>query len=152
MPMRAFKAALVSLAILFAIIQLIPVVRSNPPGASDPDAPAAIAGLLKRACYDCHSNETRWPWYSFIAPASWLVSHHVAEARRRLNFSEWEEYASDPDTASHKLAQIADQVASGKMAPWYYRAMHRDARLNPAERQALIRWAQASSAAMRSSD
>jgi hypothetical protein len=150
--MRVLKAALVSFAVLFAAIQLIPVSHSNPPDASNPKAPAAIVGLLTRACYDCHSNQTRWPWYSFIAPASWLVSHHVAEARQRLNFSEWEAYTSDPDTASHKLAEIADQVASRKMAPWYYRAMHRDARLSPAERQALIRWARASSAAMRSSD
>jgi hypothetical protein len=149
--MRVLKAALVSFAVLFAI-QLIPVSHSNPPEASNPEAPAAIVRLLMHACYDCHSNQTRWPWYSFIAPASWLVSRHVAEARQRLNFSEWEAYASDPDTASHKLAEIADQVASRKMAPWYYRAMHRDARLNPAERQALIRWARASSAAMKSSD
>ncbi|MBV8453202.1 MAG: heme-binding domain-containing protein [Deltaproteobacteria bacterium] len=145
------KVALVSFAVLCAAIQLIPVSRSNPPAARNPEAPTAIVRLLTRACYDCHSNQTRWPWYSFIAPASWLVSRHVAEARRRLNFSEWGAYASDPDTASHKLAEIADQVASGKMAPWYYRAMHRDAWLNPAERQALIRWARASSAAMRSS-
>jgi len=150
--MRVVKVALVSVAILFTAIQLIPVARSNPPEAGNPDAPAAIVGFLKRACYDCHSNQTRWPWYSFIAPASWLVSLHLAEARRRLNFSEWEAYTSDPDTAAHKLAQIADQVASGKMAPWYYRVMHRDARLNPAQRQELIRWAHASSAAVKSSD
>src|SRR6516225_9811056 len=137
--MRLARAASVC-AIIFAAVQLIPVSRSNPPDASNLYAPAGIAGLLKRACNDCHSNQTRWPWYSFIAPVSWVVSRHVAEARRRLNFSEWEAYTSDPDTASHKLAQIADQVASGKMAPWYYRVMHRDARLNPAQRQELIRW------------
>ena|SRR6266851_1844333 len=150
--MRAVKAALASLAVLFITIQLIPVSRANPPEQNNPDAPAAIVRLLKRACYDCHSNQTRWPWYSFVAPASWLVSRHVAEARRRLNFSEWEAYASDPDTAAHKLAEIADQVASGKMAPWYYRAAHPEARLKPTERQALIRWARASWAAVRSSD
>jgi hypothetical protein len=152
MLMRVFRAVLLAFAILFAAIQLVPIARLNPPEASNPQAPASIVRLLRRACYDCHSNQTRWPWYSFIAPASWLVSRHVAEARRRLNFSEWDAYASDPDTASHKLAQIADQVASGKMAPWYYRAMHPGARLNVAQRQALIRWAQASAAAMRSSD
>jgi hypothetical protein len=117
-----------------------------------PAAPPTIVGLLKRACYDCHSNRTRWPWYSFIAPASWVVSRHVIEARRRLNFSEWDAYASDPDTAAHKLEEIADQVASRKMAPWYYRAMHPDARLNRSEREALIRWARTASAAMQSSD
>jgi Haem-binding domain len=150
--MRAAKVVVVSLAAAFAAIQLIPVSRSNPPETSDPEAPAVIVLLLKRACYDCHSNQTRWPWYSFVAPASWLISRHVTEARQRLNFSEWEAYTSDPDTASHKLAEIADQVAGEKMAPWYYRAMHAGARLNRTERQKLIAWARASSVAMRSSN
>jgi Haem-binding domain len=150
--MRAAKVVMVLVAVNFAAIQLIPVARSNPPDAGDPDAPAAIVGLLKRACYDCHSNQTRWPWYSFVAPVSWLVSQHVTEARQHLNFSEWEAYTSDPDTASHKLSEIADQVAGRKMAPWYYRAMHPDARLNGTERQALISWARTTSAAMKSSD
>src|SRR5947209_17017439 len=74
------------------------------------------------------------------------------EARRRLNFSEWDAYASDPDTAGHKLAEIADEVSSGRMAPLYYRAMHARARLKRAERDQLIRWARASSAATRSPD
>jgi hypothetical protein len=72
--------------------------------------------------------------------------------RRHLNFSEWEAYASDPDTAYHKLAEIADEVAKGEMVPWYYRAMHQEVRLNTDERQALIRWVRASSAAMRTPD
>jgi hypothetical protein len=148
--MRVAKSPLVSIAVVFAAIQVIPVSHSNPPEASHPDAPAAIVTLLKRACYDCHSNEARWPWYSFVAPVSWVVSHHVSEARRRLNFSEWDAYASDPDTASHKLAEIADQVANGKMPPWYYRAMHPEGRLNRAEGQDLIGWARATSASMQS--
>jgi len=149
---RAVKGMLVSLAVVFVMIQLIPVSRLNPPETGPLDAPGATLGLLKRACYDCHSNETRWHWYSYIAPASWLVSRHVSEARRRLNFSDWEAYASDPDTAAHKLAEIAAQVANQKMAPWYYRAIHREARLNFVERATLIRWARASFAAMRSPD
>jgi Haem-binding domain len=143
---------LVCLAVGFVAIQLVPAPRTNPPEVADPDAPAPIIRLLNRACYDCHSNQTRWPWYSFVSPASWLVSRHVAEARRHLNFSEWDAYVSDPDTVSHKLAEVADQVASGKMAPWYYRLMHPDARLKPDERQALVRWARLSSAATKSSD
>jgi hypothetical protein len=150
--MRVVKAAAILLAIALPAIQLIPASHSNPPEASDPDAPAPIVRILKRACYDCHSNQTRWPWYSFVAPASWLVSRHVTEARQRLNFSEWEAYASDPDTASHKLTEIADQVSGEKMAPWYYRAMHPQARLSRAERRRLIDWARARSAAMKTSD
>jgi hypothetical protein len=150
--MRAAKCAGVLLAVFFVAIQLFPVAHSNPAETNNPSAPLAILAMLKRACYDCHSNQTRWPWYSYIAPMSWAVSRHVAEARRRLNFSEWDAYASDPDTAAHKLAEIADEVSSGRMAPWYYRAMHARARLNRAERDQLIRWARASSAATRSPD
>jgi hypothetical protein len=146
------KAALGSLAVLFSAAQIIPVSCKNPPERSDPQAPAAIIRLLRRACYDYHSNETRWPWYSAIAPVSWIVSRHVTEARQRLNFSEWADYASDPDTASHKFAEIANEVESGRMAPWYYRMMHREARLDVVERQSLIRWARRTSATTRSSD
>jgi hypothetical protein len=150
--MRVAKAAVTWLGVAFAAIQIIPAARSNPPEASAPTAPVAIVALLKRACYDCHSNRTRWPWYSYVAPASWVVSRHVIDARRRLNFSEWEAYASDPDTAAHKLAEIADPVSKGEMAPRYYRMMHPAAQLNRVEREELVRWARASSAATRSSD
>jgi heme-binding protein len=150
--MRVANGAAILLALAFVVVQLIPAPRTNPPGGADPEAPAVIVRLLRRACYDCHSNQTRWPWYSHLAPGSWLISRHVAEARRRLNFSEWQAYSSDPDTASHKLGEIAEQVSNGKMAPWYYRAMHPAARLSHAERQELIRWARASSAALRTSD
>lgn len=150
--MRAAKAAAILLAVSFAAIQAIPVSHSNPAASSDPNAPAAIANVMRRACYDCHSNQTRWPWYSFVAPASWLISRHVTEARQRLNFSEWDAYASDPETAAHKLAEIADQVATGKMAPCYYQAMHPEARLNRTERGELIRWAHNKAAAMRASE
>lgn len=147
--MRVVRALAMLLGVFFVGIQLVPVARSNPPEEGNPDAPPAILRVLKRACYDCHSNQTRWPWYSYIAPISWVVSRHVLEARRRLNFSEWEAYASDPDTASHKLGEIADEVSTGRMAPLYYRAMHAGARLNHAERDQLIRWAQAGSATRR---
>jgi hypothetical protein len=142
---RLRTVALLSFGII-AVAQIVPVSRTNPPAESDLEAPPGVARLLHRACYDCHSNQTRWPWYSSIAPISWIVSRHVTRARQRLNFSEWADYASDPDTASHKLAEIADQVASRRMAPWYYRMTHPPARLNPDERQELIRWARTASA------
>jgi Haem-binding domain len=150
--MRWGKRALTALVVAFGLIQLIPATHSNPPEMGNPEAPTAILGLLRRACYDCHSNQTRWLWYSYVAPASWLVSCHVMEARRRLNFSEWEAYASDPDTASHKLNEIAVQVSSTKMVPWYYRAIHPEARLSQAERRELIHWAKTTAAAIRSLD
>ena len=114
--------------------------RTNPPIVSDLVAPHDVTGILRAACYDCHSNETRWPWYTAIAPLSWLIDHDVTEGRRRLNFSQWASYASDPGTVSQKLAKISQVVANGDMAPWYYRLLHPNARLAPAQRQALIRW------------
>jgi Haem-binding domain len=143
--MRLRTLTLLSFGIV-AAAQIVPVSRANPPAESDLGAPLGAASLLHRACYDCHSNQTQWPWYSSIAPISWIVSRHVTRARQRLNFSEWADYASDPNTASHKLAEIADEVASGKMAPWYYRMTHPRARLSPNERQELIRWARTASA------
>ena len=76
------KYAVLALAAVFVAIQLVPVHRDNPPVASDLDAPADVKSILRRACYDCHSNETRWPWYAYVAPVSWLVAHDVEEGRR----------------------------------------------------------------------
>jgi hypothetical protein len=95
---------------------------------------------LQRSCYDCHSNETRWPWYSAVAPVSWWIHYEVAEGRRRLNFSSWTDYASDPGTEDQKLDEIAHLIASDSMPPWYYRMMHTGARLTPEDRVAISRW------------
>jgi hypothetical protein len=122
-------------------IQFIPVQRSNPPIPGDLVAPAPVKNTLRAACYDCHSNRTRWPWYGALAPASWLVVHEVSEGRRRLNFSDWISYTADPATASHKLEEIAEFVSSGKMAPWYYTILHPEARLSPAQRRMIASWA-----------
>ncbi|HKV56068.1 MAG TPA: heme-binding domain-containing protein [Candidatus Binataceae bacterium] len=145
--MRALYRALIGVSVLFLAAQLIPVPRDNPSPRGAPDAPAAVASILRRACYDCHSNQTRWPWYSAIAPVSWVVSRHVREARERLNFSQWADYASDPETAAQKLREIANLVQSGKMPPWYYRMMHQEARLDAGQSATLVRWARARAAA-----
>jgi len=86
---------------------------------------------MQRACFDCHSNETVWPWYSNIAPVSWLVQRDVNGGRRHLNFSEWaipQRHAKD----------VAEQVREGEMPPWFYLPMHPNARLTNTEKQALI--------------
>lgn len=126
--------------------QFVRVDRSAPPVRGDLAAPPEVTRVLRAACYDCHSNETAWPWYSSIAPVSWLIDRDVTAGRRRLNFSEWVEYASDPETAARKLEEISDAMTRGDMAPWYYRLLHPDARLTPAQRALLIRWATAASA------
>jgi hypothetical protein len=130
----------VGAAILLAI-QFMPVPRDNPVVRGDLSAPTPVKAALESACYDCHSNQTRWPWYSGAAPLSWLVARDVVRGRRRLNFSDWDDYASDPQTLKRKLGEIAKFVASGDMAPWYYTTLHRQARLTGVQRGLIVNWA-----------
>jgi len=128
------------------LAQLIRPARDNPSARSDLKAPDTIQSMLHRACYDCHSNQTNWPWYSAIAPVSWVVSAHVHEARKKLNFSEWDDYTSDPGTLAQKLKAVANLVENQKMPPWYYQLTHPESRLGDTQREELIRWARRESA------
>jgi hypothetical protein len=89
---RRLRGALISLCVALALVQLVPVTRTNPPVVADVGTPADLAAVLRRACYDCHSNETTWPSYSAVAPVSWLIGHDVREGRHELNFSSWSAY------------------------------------------------------------
>jgi len=137
---RTFRAILWSATIAFIVAQFVRPDRSNPAVSGDLSAPPAVKDALDRACYDCHSNQTRWPWYSAVAPFSWWIHHEVEEGRRRMNFSSWADYTSDPGTEDQKLDEAARLIASNAMPPWYYRAMHPGARLTSAERDAITRW------------
>jgi Haem-binding domain len=137
---RFFPAILCSAAIALLVAQFVRLDRSNPRVDGDLSAPAVVKEALQRSCYDCHSNQTRWPWYSAAAPLSWWIHYEVDEGRRRLNFSSWTDYVSDPGTEDQKLNEIAHLIANDAMPPWYYRAMHPDARLTPPERAAITRW------------
>lgn len=120
----------------FLLIQVVPYGHdhSNPPITSEPnwDSPQTKE-LAQRACFDCHSNETVWPWYSNVAPVSWLVQHDTEEGRQYLNFSTWNEGGKgrEPDEA-------IEAVGEGWMPPPMYLTMHPEARLTPAEKQALM--------------
>ncbi len=118
---------------LFVLIQLIPYGHdhSNPPVLQEPDWDAQTRAIAKKACFDCHSNEVVWPWYSNVAPVSWLVQSDVEEGRSRLNFSEWGSRRMETD-------EIGELVAEGEMPPTKYLIMHPDANLTNAERQILI--------------
>lgn len=118
------------LAVSLTAVQLVPYGRNhaNPPVRQEPNwDSAATRELTARACFACHSNETVWPWYSNIAPASWLIQRDVDKGRRKLNFSEWDRLQED----AHESAQ---SVKKDKMPPSYYPW----ARLSAAEHQALI--------------
>jgi len=137
MPRIARRAGLFLIALAIGA-QLIRVERTNPPVQSDVVAPPAVHALLRRACYDCHSNETVWPWYARVAPASWLLAHDVGEGREELNFSTWAAYP--PARRKKLLRETAEEVAEGHMPPWYYLLLHGDARLGPSEREMLRVW------------
>jgi len=119
---------------VFALLQLVPYGHnhSNPAVVAEPqwDSPQTRE-LAARACFDCHSNETRWPWYSNVAPISWLIQRDVNEGRSHLNFSEW----NRTQRAAHEVGEV---VSEGEMPPWFYLPMHPSARLSPAEKQALV--------------
>lgn len=151
MLMRRLPKALLAVGAVIVAAQLVRFAPTNPPVEGDLTAPAEIKGILRRACYDCHSHETSWPWYSQVAPLSWLIHHDVNRGRERLNFSQWSDYASDPGTASEKLRQISRRVAGGDMAPLYYRILHASTRLTAAQRDALVGWAEHEAANQESS-
>jgi len=134
-PVR--NALLVSLA-LVGLIQLVPVSRSNPPVTADQAAPPAVQEVLRRACYDCHSNETVWPWYSRVAPVSWLLAHDVSEGRDALNFSKTG--ALLPKVLTDLKAEIWQEVSAGEMPPKTYLLTHSHARLSDADREVLGAW------------
>lgn len=121
--------------IVFGLIQLIPYGHNhtNPSVVQEPawDSPETRA-LAKRACFDCHSNETTWPWYSNIAPVSWLVQRDVTEGRSRLNFSTWGQGEQEVD-------EISWMITEGEMPPSFYLPLHPDARLTQAEKDALVK-------------
>ena len=80
-------------------VQFVPVDRSNPPAGRRLNVDPELQAVFRRSCFDCHSNETRWPWYAHVAPISWLIARDVHKARRRLNFSHWSEL--DPGLQQH---------------------------------------------------
>jgi hypothetical protein len=133
-------AILLATFIALAIAQFPRVEQTDPPTIEEVSAPFAIETTLKRACYDCHSNETRWPWYSHVAPVSWLIARDVNLARKEINFSEWGGYY--PVTRQRKLEWMGRALREGTMPPWSYRLMHPGARLTDADRAVLEQWVQ----------
>jgi hypothetical protein len=136
---RWLRIALIVVAVIVLGIQAVPVSRTNPPVAADLQAPPEVHAILKRACYDCHSNQTKWPWYAYVAPVSWLVAKDVREGRKRMNFSNWGNY--HPDKQEHKIEEIWEMVESGKMPLAVYRPMHPEAKLTDADRALIKEWA-----------
>jgi mono/diheme cytochrome c family protein len=130
--MRWVKWGLFGALGLLILIQLVPYGRDheNPAVVAEPSWDSQqTRDLAVRACFDCHSNETTWPWYSNIAPLSWLIQRDVDEGREHLNFSEW--------NRRQRSGESAETVREGEMPPPYYTVTHPNARLSDAEMQAL---------------
>lgn len=130
-----------ALVAIFVLAQAIRPARTNP--AIDPamtlQTPAEVSAILTRACADCHSSETRWPWYTQVAPASWYIIHDVNEGRGELSLSEWGRYT--PQRKERKLQEICAELNEGAMPPVAYTWMHREATLTEADRLAVCAWA-----------
>jgi hypothetical protein len=139
----AKKIGLGLLALLI-LIQFFRIDKTNP--ESDPaqdfltitQAPAEVATIVKAACYDCHSHESKYPWYTNIAPVSWVIGHHIEEGREHLNFSTWATYPQGK--ADHKLEECAEEVQKDKMPMKPYVLMHSEAKLTPEQKTMLVDW------------
>ena len=131
------KSGLTLLGIAIAI-QLWPVGRTNPPVTADLEAPSDVRAILRRCCYDCHSHETRWPWYSSLPVASWLIAHDVKAGRGQFNFSRWTEY--NPFDRASTLVRICEMARARAMPPQRYRMLHAEARLSETDVTELCAW------------
>jgi hypothetical protein len=138
------KKILIATGILFLGIQLFRIDKNNPAVEPSKDfvivsnAPAEITSILKASCYDCHSNEVVYPWYTNIAPFSWWMKHHVNEGREELNFSEWGTYSSR--RMDHKLKECIEQIEENEMPLDSYLWIHSNAKLNADQKEKLIQW------------
>src|ERR1700758_90405 len=133
---------------LFALAAVAVIV-----GQMEPQQPAGVKGrnqglprlfnsepapALVRACGDCHSNHTDWPWYSHVPPVSWWIAQHVREGRERFDFSEWDTYSQWQ--RQDKLESICGLISTGKMPPWQYTTLHPEARLAEKDKKAVCAW------------
>jgi heme-binding protein len=139
---RKARWVLLLFLVLFIGAQPFRPDRSNPapvPGASlIPHATPEVAAILDRACRDCHSNETRWPWYTNVSPASWLVANHVHHGREHFNYSQWT--SIDEDDQDKLLGGMCNLTERGRMPLPSYLLLHRHAKLSPADVKTLCAW------------
>ncbi len=139
---------------MFVLLQLTNPARTNPPVQADFIAtlhpPAPVADTLASSCYDCHSDQTQWPWYAHVAPVSWLIVSDVNEGRQHLNLSAWP--APDAKRAVRRLEEMSDQIGNRVMPPAKYTAIHAKARLTDTQRKVLTDWLDSQADALRASN
>ncbi|HUQ30842.1 MAG TPA: heme-binding domain-containing protein [Pyrinomonadaceae bacterium] len=146
---KILKWTAITIAVLLVAFQFIRPARTNPPVDESRTISAnghltpEVAAVLDRSCNDCHSNRTRWPWYSNIAPVSWFVVGHVNEGRREMNFSDWAGYS--PEDRQGYLKKMCREVERGDMPLKSYLRLHSEANLSSEDVKLLCDWANAES-------
>ncbi|MGH9681676.1 MAG: heme-binding domain-containing protein [Candidatus Acidiferrales bacterium] len=139
------KIAVLAIIVLLILIQIFQPRRTNPPTAASRtieahvQIPEDVRGPLRRACGDCHSNQTVWPWYSQIAPISWVVIDDVNQGRRHMNFDDWEALKG-PTLATTRLTDICKEIQENGMPPFSYRIAHPKSLLKAKEIAAVCSW------------
>jgi hypothetical protein len=143
---KVFRILLLVLVAIFIIIQFIPYGKpSNQPLAGKDlfevtELPQDVGIILKNACYDCHSQKVKFPWYSNVAPVAWLVARDIKEARENLDFSKWRDVSKKDKLKA--LDKIGEEVSEENMPMKIYTIMHPEARLTKAERDIVVKWAE----------
>ena len=142
--LKILKWIVIVVAVLFVAIQVIRPAKTNPPVDETRtiyariQVPPEVAGIMERSCQDCHSSKTVWPWYSQVAPVSWLLTDDVNDGRRHLNLSDWAAY--DSKRASKKLDEMCEQVDHGEMPLWFYVPLHPKSKLTENDKKILCDW------------
>ncbi len=138
------KKILLGIIILLVIIQFFPIDKENPNGSPDQDflvsesMPEGVKITFKEACYDCHSNHTKYPWYTNIAPLSWWINNHIQHGREELNFSNWTQYTEGK--RKHKLEESFELIENGQMPLKSYTWMHPEAKLDDQRKKQVLAW------------
>lgn len=136
------KKVLVALLVVLVILQFFQIDKTNPEFDANQDflkmheAPTEIASTIKAACYDCHSNQSVYPWYTYVQPVGWFVKNHIEEGKEHLNFSEFGTYT--PKKQAHKLEECYELIEKGEMPLSSYTIIHKDAVLTEAQQTELI--------------
>lgn len=140
------KRITLGVAIIVLSLQLARPVRNQSSAAPTDQhltklhpTPPAVQAILERACYDCHSDRTRYPWYANVQPVGWWLAYHIRDGKRHLNFSRFGGYS--PDRAAHKIEGLIEEVQARTMPLPSYTWLHREAKLTDAEIQTLVDWA-----------
>jgi hypothetical protein len=144
--MRYVKIILLALLGIFVVMQFINRPKKNISKGPQPNdinklsaIPEPVAAILQKACNDCHSNNTNYPWYANIMPVGWILNNHIVHGKKELNFNEFTSYK--PKKQWHKLEEVAEEVEKGNMPMSNYMKLHKEARLTEAEKTLLINWA-----------